>query len=251
MRKLLAAFLPIGVLVTVSVAATQPPSPPPSPAPSPSPSPWDVTRPPGPAQDVALDVDEGTWMNLDVSPDGREIVFDLLGDIYLLPIGGGEAKPLTSGHRLGHAAALLARTASASRSPPTAAGGDNLWVMDRDGAGATAGDARRRSGSSTAPPGRPTASTWRRASTSPRRRSLGAGEIWLYHRSRRRGPADHQAPQRPEGRGRARLLAGRPLPLLQPGRHAGRGVRVQQGRPRRDLRDPAAGPRDGRDRSAS
>ena len=27
-------------------------------------------------------------MNVDVSPDGREIVFDLLGDLYAMPIGG-------------------------------------------------------------------------------------------------------------------------------------------------------------------
>ena len=29
-----------------------------------------------------LDTDEGTWMSLDVSPDGKTIVFDMLGDIY-------------------------------------------------------------------------------------------------------------------------------------------------------------------------
>ena len=38
---------------------------------------------------VDIDVDEGTWMSLDVSPDGKQIVFDLLGDLYTLPIEGG------------------------------------------------------------------------------------------------------------------------------------------------------------------
>ena len=37
-------------------------------------------------------------MNLDLSPDGKEIVFDLLGDIYSMPATGGEAKVLRTGH---------------------------------------------------------------------------------------------------------------------------------------------------------
>ncbi len=41
---------------------------------------------------VSFTTDEGTWLSLDVSPDGQTIVFDMLGDIYTLPIGGGEAK---------------------------------------------------------------------------------------------------------------------------------------------------------------
>ena len=40
---------------------------------------------------------EATWMSLDVSPDGRTIVFDLLGDLYTLPIGGGKATRITEG----------------------------------------------------------------------------------------------------------------------------------------------------------
>src|SRR5947208_17196110 len=39
----------------------------------------------------------GHWMSVDVSPDGQMIVFDLLGDIYTMPIGGGKATPLTRG----------------------------------------------------------------------------------------------------------------------------------------------------------
>lgn len=36
-------------------------------------------------------------MSLDVSPDGTTIVFDLLGDLYTLPITGGRAHPITRG----------------------------------------------------------------------------------------------------------------------------------------------------------
>ena len=59
---------------------------------------WSVAEPPIDGfYDVEIDVDEGTWINLDVSPDGREVVFDLLGDLYLIPIDGGDATALTSG----------------------------------------------------------------------------------------------------------------------------------------------------------
>ena len=40
---------------------------------------------------VSFTTDEGSWMSLDVSPDGQAIVFDLLGDLYTVPIGGGAA----------------------------------------------------------------------------------------------------------------------------------------------------------------
>ncbi|MBZ0173158.1 MAG: hypothetical protein K8E66_12310, partial [Phycisphaerales bacterium] len=59
---------------------------------------WDVVNAPlGPSKDVTLDTTEGTWMSLDVSPDGTEIVFDLFGDLFLMPITGGEAKALSTG----------------------------------------------------------------------------------------------------------------------------------------------------------
>ena len=50
-----------------------------------------------PTRPLKFTTDEGTWMSLDVSPDGRTIVFDLLGDVYTVPMGGGSATRITSG----------------------------------------------------------------------------------------------------------------------------------------------------------
>ncbi|MFM8940247.1 MAG: hypothetical protein ACKOEY_09640, partial [Phenylobacterium sp.] len=59
---------------------------------------WDVAAPPGmKVRQVPISVDEGTWMNLDVSPDGQTLVFDLLGDIYTLPISGGTPTRISEG----------------------------------------------------------------------------------------------------------------------------------------------------------
>lgn len=50
-----------------------------------------------PGRFLKLQTDEGTWMSLDVSPDGKKIAFDLLGDIYWMPIEGGKATRITQG----------------------------------------------------------------------------------------------------------------------------------------------------------
>ena len=41
--------------------------------------------------------DEASWISLDVSPNGQTIVFDILGDLYTIPIAGGKATRITSG----------------------------------------------------------------------------------------------------------------------------------------------------------
>src|SRR3712207_4869334 len=84
-----------------------------------------------PARTINLDTDEGSWISLDVSPDGRTIVFDLLGDLYTLPIGGGTATQLTRG---------MAYDAQPRFSPDGRSvvftsdqdGGDNVWTIDVD-----------------------------------------------------------------------------------------------------------------------
>jgi Tol biopolymer transport system component len=80
---------------------------------------------------------KGTWISLDVSPDGQTIVFDLLGDLYSLPIAGGKAKRLTKG---------MGFDAQPRFSPDgkkvvfvsDRSGGENLWIMNADGSDTTA-----------------------------------------------------------------------------------------------------------------
>ena len=96
---------------------------------------WDVSNPEGPYKEVSFSVNEGTWMNIDLSPDGKEIVFDLLGDIYSMPATGGEAKVL----RTGHAFEVQPRFSPDGKKilfTSDAGGGDNIWIMNRDGSGA-------------------------------------------------------------------------------------------------------------------
>ncbi|MGB3991987.1 MAG: hypothetical protein WBK89_04600, partial [Flavobacteriaceae bacterium] len=50
-----------------------------------------------PSRSIAFTTDKGTWTSLDVSPDGQTIVFDLMGDLYTMPISGGNATAITHG----------------------------------------------------------------------------------------------------------------------------------------------------------
>ena len=50
-----------------------------------------------PEREINFTVDEATWMSLDVSPDGRQLVLEILGDLYLLPVDGGQAQAITTG----------------------------------------------------------------------------------------------------------------------------------------------------------
>ncbi|MGH9318776.1 MAG: hypothetical protein ACRD3V_02665 [Vicinamibacteria bacterium] len=55
---------------------------------------WNVEEPFGPTSPLEFETDEGTWINLDVSPDGKRIVFDILGDLCLMPMVVLNANPL-------------------------------------------------------------------------------------------------------------------------------------------------------------
>jgi Tol biopolymer transport system component len=85
-----------------------------------------------PERKIEFTVDEGSWLSLSVSPDGKTILFDLLGDLYTLPITGGEAKRITDGLPFDSQPVfspdgkLIAFTSDRD-------GSENLWIANADG----------------------------------------------------------------------------------------------------------------------
>lgn len=141
---------------------------------------WDVSAPPGlTIREIPISVDEGTWMNVDISPDGRTVAFDMLGDIYTMPIAGGTPTRIAEG---------LAYETQPRFSPDgkrvsftsDRGGGDNIWVMNADGSDKrqlTKEDFRLLNQASWSPDGQFIAA--KKHFTT--QRSLGTGEVWLYH----------------------------------------------------------------------
>jgi imidazolonepropionase-like amidohydrolase/Tol biopolymer transport system component len=149
-------------------------------APAAKPEKWNVEAPPGLAtRQVRIAVDNGTWMNLDVSRDGRLIAFDLLGDIYTMPIAGGTPTRIAEGlsydqqPRFSPDGKRIAFTSDRG-------GGDNIWLMNLDGSDKrqlTKEDFRLLNQPSWSPDGRFIVAK-KHFTTG---RSLGTGEVWLYH----------------------------------------------------------------------
>ena len=83
------------------------------------------------SREVTISTDEGTWMSIDVHPSGQKIIFDLLGDLYELPIQGGKATRISEG---------LAFDSQPKYAPDgnsilflsDRSGGNNVWVIDRN-----------------------------------------------------------------------------------------------------------------------
>jgi Tol biopolymer transport system component/imidazolonepropionase-like amidohydrolase len=140
---------------------------------------WKVEDPHGETTTISFTTSTGTWLSLDVAPGGDRIVFSLLGDLYLLPIGGGEAKRITSG---------LAYDVQPRFSPDGSRiafasdrnGVENLWVCDPDGSNPLQVSQEKETTVNSpawSPDGEYLVGRKRATDTS----SLGTVELWLWH----------------------------------------------------------------------
>ncbi|MCB1560284.1 MAG: PD40 domain-containing protein [Xanthomonadales bacterium] len=142
---------------------------------------WSVDAAHGPEKRIRFETTEGTWMDLDVSPDGKRIVFDLLGDLYLLPVDGGHAEQLTSG-RAWDVQPRFSPDGKEVAFTSDRGGGNNIWrinIANGDTTQVTKENFRLMNNPAWSPDGQYIAA--RKHFTSER--SLGAGEQWLFHKS--------------------------------------------------------------------
>ena len=140
---------------------------------------WNVLKPPYALNTASIKSDEVTWSSLDVTPNGKQFVFDALGDIFISDISGGEAKALTQD---------FAWNIQPSISPngkqvafiSDRGGLSNIWLMDIDGSNLrqVSNEAKHLVHSAKwSPDGQYLVASKGIMS----RRSIPAGEIWLYH----------------------------------------------------------------------
>lgn len=86
----------------------------------------------GDTQPLSFKTNEGSWLTLDASPDGKTLIFDLLGDLYVLPVEGGVARRLTAG--LGYdSQPVFSPSGERIAFISDRDGATNLWVANADG----------------------------------------------------------------------------------------------------------------------
>ncbi|MEZ5427536.1 MAG: amidohydrolase family protein [Pyrinomonadaceae bacterium] len=131
-----------------------------------------------PERKIEFTTDEGTWVSVDVSPDGKTLIFDLLGDFYTLPLSGGEAVPLMNG---------FAFDSQPKYSPDgrwiafvsDRSGSNNLWIAKADGSQAQQ-MSKENQAELISPVWTPDGEFVIVSKASPA--TLGAADLWMYHR---------------------------------------------------------------------
>ncbi len=89
-----------------------------------------------PTREIRFTTSEGSWISVDISPDGATLVFDLLGDLYTLPVAGGTATPLLTGPAF-ESQPRYSPDGSEIVFVSDRSGGQNLWVLSTDGSDTT------------------------------------------------------------------------------------------------------------------
>lgn len=142
---------------------------------------WDVLNPPFDLTPLSIKSDEVTWASLDISPDGNSMVFDTLGDIFIVPSAGGTATPLTQDFAWNIHPAVSPDGNKIAFSSDRG-GLSNIWVMNIDGTDLKQVTKEKNNimhSPKWSPDGQYIVATKGIMSS----RSIPAGEIWMYHHS--------------------------------------------------------------------
>lgn len=131
-----------------------------------------------PERKVEFETDEGTWISLDVSPDGQTIIFELLGDLYAMPIAGGEATPLVTGMGF-QTQPTFSPDGSQVAFISDQDGAENLYVANADGTKAKKLSKSSNNGDMMSPEW---SADGNYVYVSVLPGGIGANEIWMYHK---------------------------------------------------------------------